>query len=43
MTAMPSVGGHPSHPACYHNISANPAVTVEIGMGSSLRCDFFAG
>ncbi len=43
MTAMPSAGGHPSHPAWYHNISANPAVTVEIGTESSLRCHIFAG
>ncbi len=29
-----SAGGHPSHPAWYHNVTANPQVTVEIGTES---------
>ncbi|WP_420610414.1 nitroreductase family deazaflavin-dependent oxidoreductase [Candidatus Poriferisodalis sp.] len=29
-----SAGGHPSHPAWYHNVTANPAVTVEVGTES---------
>lgn len=29
---MASAGGHPSHPAWYHNIVANPQVTLEVGV-----------
>jgi deazaflavin-dependent oxidoreductase (nitroreductase family) len=28
-----SNGGSPKHPAWYHNLRANPAITVEIGAG----------
>ena len=28
---MASAGGHPGHPAWYHNIVANPQVTIEVG------------
>ena len=31
---MASAGGHPSHPAWYHNIVANPQVTLEVGTES---------
>ena len=30
-----SKGGSPSHPDWYHNIKANPTVSVEIGAGTS--------
>jgi deazaflavin-dependent oxidoreductase (nitroreductase family) len=33
-----SMGGAPSHPAWYHNIVANPRVTIEVG-GSRLAAD----
>ncbi|WP_419944615.1 nitroreductase/quinone reductase family protein [Candidatus Poriferisodalis sp.] len=29
-----SAGGHPRHPAWYHNITANPDVTLEVGTES---------
>ncbi len=28
---MASAGGHPRHPAWYHNVVANPQVTLEVG------------
>jgi deazaflavin-dependent oxidoreductase (nitroreductase family) len=30
-----SNGGSPRHPACYHNLKANPAITVELGIRRS--------
>ena len=32
-----SKAGHPTHPAWYHNLLANPAVRVEVGTGSAIE------
>jgi deazaflavin-dependent oxidoreductase (nitroreductase family) len=31
MVIIASKGGFPTHPAWYHNLKANPTVTVEVG------------
>jgi deazaflavin-dependent oxidoreductase (nitroreductase family) len=34
LAIVASNGGSPRHPAWYHNLKANPAVTVEMGTGT---------
>ena len=31
LAIIASAGGAPKHPACYHNLVANPTVTLEVG------------
>jgi deazaflavin-dependent oxidoreductase (nitroreductase family) len=33
LVLVASKGGHPRHPAWYHNLRANPDVTVQVGFG----------